>query len=1186
MNTNKSFSNFKPAYCSDKPKFSIPLYGLLGLTGLNLAETSTALLTTYLYPNSIELPVWMIGLLQTQPISVAVCLIAWLVWFGLFLKKFNTANGLQLQNARLLDRKRLLLDTNPSVLYAHEDAVTSPYRCTFITGNIEKMIGYTSQQVLADAGFWQQHLHPADKDRVINAIKAAVNSGLNELNIEYRFHKADGNYCWIRDHANLIRSPEGKLESIIGSWIDISNTKSYENELLRLRMAAEASVDMIMLTDIDSNIEYVNPSFCAFTGWQFDEVIGMTPRILKSGKTPVELYTALHETLLRGEPWRGRLLNRRKKTKTFPIAIAGQAEPPDPNLYWAEVSITPLKDDQGSILGYVSIQRDISEQVHIENQLSMERMDTEARLRIANILDRQEPLKTRFGALLDELFSLKSLAIQHKGGVFLREENSQTMNLFLLRGSFSEEFIRREQQIQFGDCLCGRAGKSGELLISDDCFCDPRHDHQFENMVNHGHYIVPLLGNSTVLGVMFLYTDPYPPQDDTRKNTLVQIGHMMGLAILQDLAGRALEEARDIANESSRQKSEFLANMSHEIRTPMNGVLGMLDLLQLTPLTEEQTEFAKVAYNSAESLLYVINDILDFSKIESGKLLLENIEFDVRQLTEEICILLSGRAHAKNLELNCFVSPDLPAKLIGDPNRLRQILNNLIGNAVKFTTAGEVSVELTCIEQTPNRAKLHFSVKDTGIGIRPEQHSRLFQPFVQANSATTRRFGGTGLGLSIAKNLVEYMHGEIGLDSTPGVGSNFWFTAELEIQTSPQSASPKINGLSGCRILIVDDNATNRQILSCFLSNWGASSETAENAAIALEKLQTARLDNQAFDLAILDMQMPDMDGLNLARIIEADPALQKTHRILLSSGSIISEAERISAGIAKVLSKPIRQSNLYDILANIIHQEKPQILIEPLLEKTPADYNGRKVLLVEDNATNQKVALYMLARLNLETVLAKDGQEAIIQLEHQHFDLILMDCQMPIMDGFEATRLWRLYEHANQLPRTPIIALTANAMQADMEACLVAGMDDHMSKPFNNNKLLEMLNKWLDVKVDRPSVAQIWQPDEMLQNLDGDQELLDELIWLLIKDEAPQLITSLNTCLANNDASALSQTAHTLKGIAGQFCAKALQSLAAQLEADARQGIISPLATENLIMALEKLCAEAQLVISQAPDT
>jgi len=807
----------------------------------------------------------------------------------------------------------------------------------------------------------------------------------------------------------------------------------------------------------------------------------------------------------------------------------------------------------------------------------MEREDTAARLSVANILHRQEPLETRFAAVLDNLFSLHGLAIQQKGGVFLRREDDAILDLFVLRGSFSEEFIRRERQIAFGACLCGRAAVSGELLVSDDCFCDPRHEHRFENMSNHGHYIVPLRGNGSVLGILFLYTDPYPTHEQARMDMLMQVGQMMALAIQQAQAGRALEEARDAARESSRLKSDFLANMSHEIRTPMNGVLGMLELLHSTPLTAEQKEFAETAHNSAETLLYIINDILDFSKIEAGKLEMETVDFDARQLTEEVCALLAGRAHAKGLELNCFVAPALPNKLRGDPTRLRQVLTNLIGNAIKFTECGEVSVEAVCQAEDGGQAKLRFTVRDSGIGIAPETQSRLFQPFIQADGATTRQFGGTGLGLAISKDLIARMGGEIGLESVAGEGSTFWFTALLEKQALG-NAQGQADGLTRRRVLVVDDNATNRRILDCFLGNWGALPVLVGNALEALELLRSASRQGSSFDLAILDLQMPGLDGLSLAKTMQEDASLRHVPRILLSSGGAVSDADRRAAGIEKVLNKPVRQSYLYDAIVATLNEEPPVVPAAETTEERPLPrYADRRILLVEDNATNQKVALRMLARFGITAVLAADGQQALASLEREHFDLVLMDCQMPAMDGYEATRLWRIRESERHLPRSPVIALTANAMQADRATCLEAGMDDHLAKPFNTKKLSAILAQWLGQNEPAAAQAPAWDPGKALTELEGDRELLEELMRLLIEEEAPGQLAKLRESLEQNNAAALAHAAHTLKGIAGQFCAQAVEGLASRLELEARKGDVAPLKTlaDELAAALQSLCEE-----------
>ncbi len=1074
----------------------------------------------------------------------------------------------EVQEATLRRRMQRLLDASPTVIYAHEDP-SSLANCTFIGGNVDKFVGYTAEQILADPSFWQSHLHPDDRQRALATLDRLLVEG--ELEIDYRMRKANGDYCWIHDVVKVVRNSKGGIDAIIGSWSDITNAKLFEQELLRLRMAAEASVDMIFLTDAEGFIEYANPGACRFSGWRLDEIVGRSARILGSGKMPPVVFQRMWETLLRGEPWSGRLLNRRKVAPSLPLS--GQ---PGQSDYWAEVSITPIRDVQGINLGYVSIQRDITALVAEEERLAMEREDSVVRLKIANILHRQESLETRFSAVLDQLFTLHGLENQQKGGIFLRQEDSENLRVFLLRGGFDEDFTCRERQVPFGSCLCGKSAISGEFLISDDCASDPCYEYRSGFAGHYGHYIVPLSGNGAVLGVMFLYTDPHPTHGQTRIDMLLQIGQMMALSIQQAQAAQTLERARDAAKESSRLKSDFLANMSHEIRTPMNGVLGMLELLELTPMTTEQKEFAETAHHSAEALLSVINDVLDYSKIEAGKLELETVDFDVCQLTEEICTLLARRAHAKGLELNCFVSPEFTGRLCGDPTRLRQVLTNLIGNAIKFTAQGEVSVEVVCLAQDDGQSKLRFTVKDTGIGIDPEVQTRLFQPFIQANGATTRQFGGTGLGLAISKNLIERMGGEVGLYSVVGEGSSFWFTISLAKQpVAEDDGRGNICDLSQRRVLVVDDNATNRKILDHFLSNWGAVPFMAEHAQGALDLLRCA--DSGPIDLAILDMQMPGMDGLELARTMQYDTALRAVPRILLSSGGLIGEDDWRSVGIAKVLNKPVRQSYLYDAIVATLNEVPVLATVAvPSDDGHIPDYSGRRILLVEDNTTNQKVALRMFARFGLNTELATDGLQALAALERERFDMVFMDCQMPNMDGYEATQRWRQRENELHLPRSPIIALTANAMQSDRDACLAVGMDDHLAKPFDTKKISAMLAQWMGQKSREVIKAPLWSPDKTLKDLDGDRAFLLELMQLLINEEVPQQLDKLRKCMEQQDALALSHAAHSLKGIAGQFCAKSVQELAARVEREARQTDTVPLAmVDELSLAVQDLCTE-----------
>ncbi len=540
---------------------------------------------------------------------------------------------------------------------------------------------------------------------------------------------------------------------------------------------------------------------------------------------------------------------------------------------------------------------------------------------------------------------------------------------------------------------------------------------------------------------------------------------------------RELEIQRLKAETASRVKSEFLSNMSHEIRTPMNGVLGMLDILRDTQMSREQADLVDTAANSAEALLVIINNILDFSKLEAGKIDLEYIKFNLPSLVEEVCSLQAGLAHAKGLELICFLPVELDVYWKGDPTRIRQILINLIGNAVKFTEQGEISVTVQAYQIQNVGTSLRFEVRDTGIGISPETQARLFQAFTQADSSTARRFGGTGLGLSISKTLVELMGGAIGVESQPGTGSCFWFNLPLQPVEQDQIAPPIIN-LAGKRALLVDDNANNRAILEHYLNNWGIRVSSTDQASTALSLLQTAAQHQEAFDILLLDLHMLDMDGLELARQISQIPAIANTPRLLLSSGGLGSEAERKALGIYQCLLKPVRQSQLFDAIANALSVAEQVPAAAPQtntdvqnVHEDGQDYSGKRILVVEDNRINQKVVLAMLARFQLKPDLAENGQQALELLLNNKYDLVLMDCQMPVMGGYEATTILREREQAANNIRTPVIALTAHATPEARETCLAAGMDDYLSKPISRNELSEILEQWLKPPADVPSV-------------------------------------------------------------------------------------------------------------------
>jgi PAS domain S-box-containing protein len=1030
-----------------------------------------------------------------------------------------------------------LFRNNPALmaLSSLPDRVVSDVNDTFL-----RTLGYVREEVIGKTSseiglFISPEKHTAQMNQMLADGRLS--------NIELQVRRKDGGVVDGLFSGEVIQN-QGK-SFYLTVMIDITENKKAALALreseAKLRAITEATQEAILMMDAEGKISFWNPAAESIFGFSQVEAIGKSlHELVAPSRYQARYQSALNRFQAMGQGNAvGKTIEmdaRRKDGTEFPIQLSLSAL----NLHgkW----------------GVVGIISDITERRRAE--AAIRESEEKHRMLVANSSDIIYTLDTRGN------FTFVSPSWTNILGHPVQD----------VEGKNFDEFIHPDDREECISTL--RAAAHGNIPAAERHY---RVRHQNGNWFWHTSNVTPIRAASgAIIGIEGVARDitrrkqAEQELQETNRQLELAIAHANDLAVQAEMANVA--------------KSEFLANMSHEIRTPMNGVIGMTGLLLDTKLTEEQRRYADIVRSSSEALLTILNDILDFSKIEAGKLELETLDFNLDELLDDLLAVMAMRAQEKDLDLLLTVEPEVPTVVQGDPSRLRQILTNLVGNAIKFTQQGDVSISIELISRHTEQARLRFLVRDTGIGIPAEKISLLFNKFSQVDATTTRQFGGTGLGLAISKQLVEMMGGKIGVESTPSVGSCFWFTLPFKLPPGSQvtrlSSQAGVARFKGAHVLVVDDNPNQREVLMTRLANWGMRVEQSQDGPAALRLLSNASTEGDPFLFAILDMQMPGMDGVELSRRIKADPRLTATRLVLLSSLGDRGDAQTcLNMGFDGFLVKPVRHTQLLDLFS-AIQANSTRLDIQAATESEshpkssakiapPARSGSTRILLVEDNLTNQQVAVGILSKMGYIVESVMNGREALISLESVPYDIVLMDVQMPVMDGLEATRHIRDPHSAVINHNIPIIAMTARALQGDREACLKAGMNDFVPKPIEPKALAAALENWVQshkgepvshdqaeemVQPSAPPQPPVFDYATLLNRLMDDQDLVDTVIAAFLED-IPQQIEALKSALRIGDVKTSERQAHSIKGASANIGAEALRQVAYEMEKSARAG-------------------------------